>query len=191
MAGPFLVIVAVVIALGCGFKKLGSNGNEEARRRPSRARSVRQARAMPEGEVQVLEVGRPAGESSSEVQKLLADLASGDLVRAWQAEARLKEMGPGIAAEVRQVLDSPSPEARAAGCRLAYHYRDLDAVPGIIRLLDDSSDMVRTQADVSLSGITGQDFNFRAEALRTDRLAAQKRWSNWYAKTYGNQARRR
>ncbi len=120
-----------------------------------------------------------------DVGKLLVDLDSGKPVLYWHAESALGEMGSAVAPRVRQAMAASMPEARAAACRLAFKFRDQEAIPGMIALLGDESRLVRNTANVFLCGLTDQDFGFRPDALESDRRAAQKRWEAWYAKTYG------
>lgn len=152
--------------------------------RPDRTRRQR----LLSGRFDLLQKGRgPGGEGG--VAKLLADLASGDMVLAWRAEEALTAMGEEVAPQVRVMFGSASPEARGAACRMACHFKDTPALPKMIALLADESRMVRVEAGVSLCGLTNQDFNFRADALPADRAAAQARWRNWYNQTYGAQSR--
>ena len=174
-----LAVLAVTALTFSGCRK----GSRPTRNRPDRTRRQRLS-----GRFDVLQKGRGAtGEGG--VAKLLADLASGDMVLAWRAEEALTEMGEEVAPQVRVMLDSASPEARAAACRLACRFNDTPALPKMIALLADESRLVRVEAGVSLCGLTNQDFDFRADALPADRAAAQARWRNWYNKTYGAQPR--
>jgi hypothetical protein len=129
------------------------------------------------------------GDVPREVQggfaQLLADLSSGEILRALTAEERLRELGVDAAPCVRAAFGSGSPEARAAACRLAYRIGDPAFIPPLVARLGDESRLVRIEANVNLCGLTGQDFNFRADALESDRAEAIKRWEAWYARTYG------
>ena len=122
---------------------------------------------------------------NDEVGLLLRELDSGDALRTWRAEESLGAMGSAIAARTRAAMNASTPEARAAACRLAYQFRDASAIPGMIALLGDDSRLVRNTANVFLSGLTNQDFGFRADAMPADRAAAQDLWEAWYAKTHG------
>jgi hypothetical protein len=129
-----------------------------------------------------------------EIDMLLHELCGTELQRArlpedvrssWRAEDKLVEIGPSVAPRVRAALSFPCPEARAAACRLAYRFGDAEAIPAMIKLLDDESSLVRLHANRSLCGMTGQDMNYRPEALPEDRAAAKARWEKWYASTAG------
>ncbi|HOX08811.1 MAG TPA: hypothetical protein PK280_20625 [Planctomycetota bacterium] len=120
-----------------------------------------------------------------EVGRLLMDLDSGDPCKFWRAEDILQNMGDSVAPRTRRALAASTPEARAAACRLAYNFRDQEAIGGMIALLGDESRMVRNTANVFLCGLTGRDFNFRPDALPEDRAAAQSRWQKWYAAAGG------
>ncbi len=174
-----LAVMAAAALTFSGCRK----GPRTIKKRPDRVRRERLS-----GRFDVLQKGRgPTGEGG--VAKLLADLASGDMVLAWRAEEGLTEMGEDVAPQVRVMLDSASPEARGAACRLAYRFNDTPALPKMIALLADESRLVRVEVGVSLCGLTNQDFNFRADALPAERAAAQARWQNWYNKAYGRQPR--
>jgi hypothetical protein len=174
-----LVLVAGVLVLGAGCRGGGSgkNGKEKTARRKSSRKSVR---------TRVLRSGQLPRDLRADVARLLNDLASGDIRLAWRAEEELGRMGARVAPQVRLMLDSASPEARAAACRLAYRFEDKRAIAPMIDLLADESRLVRAQAGVSLSGMTEQDFDFRPDALASDRAKAIGRWQDWYLKTYGN-----
>ena len=129
--------------------------------------------------------------AQGDVSALLADLASGDMVRLWTAEEKLGRMGPSVAPQVRSMLGVALPEARAAACRLAYKFEDTEALPFMIELLADESRLVRSTSAVFLRGMTGQDFDYRPDALDSDRAASIVRWREWYAKTHGQVRRRR
>lgn len=131
---------------------------------------------------------------ADEVDVLLNDLSGTELQRSrlpsdartsWLAEDKLIEIGPAIAPRVRAALSFPSPEARAAACRLACRFEDAGAVPALIGLLGDESLLVRTHANRSLCTLTGQDLGYRPGASPEDRAAARARWERWYASTTG------
>jgi hypothetical protein len=165
-------------AAGCG----GGGGGGAVR---TRSRRSVQRRQLLSAKVRMLERGELPRGVEGGIGQLLANLACGDMVKAWRAEEALGNMGPTVAAQVRAMFGSASPEARGAACRLAYRFRDTVAIPIMIDLLADESRLVRVEASVNLSGMTGQDFSFRADALPADRLAAIKRWEAWYLRTYG------
>lgn len=179
--GLAVLAVAALGAAGCG-----KGPGKTAKNRPDR--QVRRQRLS--GRFDVLQKGRAPGGAGG-VAKLLADLASGDMVLAWRAEEALADLGEDVAPQVRVMLDSASPEARAAACRLAYRFKDIAALPKMIALLTNESHLVRVEAGVNLCGLTDQDFNYRPDSLPADRAAAQARWRNWFKRTYGVQNRQR
>ena len=120
-----------------------------------------------------------------DVGNLLVEMDSGQPLLCWRAESALGEMGSSVAPRVRLALAASTPEARAAACRLAFKFRDQEAIPGMIALLGDDSRLVRNTANVFLCGLTDQDFGFRPDALESDRRDARKRWEAWYARTSG------
>ncbi|MHC4913967.1 MAG: HEAT repeat domain-containing protein [Planctomycetota bacterium] len=184
--GLALLAALAVIAAGCG----GGGGGGRTRTTTTSKRQVRR-RQLLTSKIRMLERGEAPRGAKGGVATFLADLASGDMVKAWRAEEALANMGPVVASQVRAMFGSASPEARAAACRLAYRFKDTVAIPTMIDLLADESRLVRVEASVNLSGITGQDFNFRADALPADRLAAIERWEKWYLRTYGTGRRSR
>jgi hypothetical protein len=175
-------VSGALLAGGCAGRKR----DDGAAQKP--ATPAQKGAAVPES-FSVLAKGQPApaGRPGQAVpgDSLLADLASGDMVKAWAAEERLMARGPSAAPAARSLFSSGSPEARAAGCRLAFHFKDAAAIPAMIELLGDESRLVRTEAGVCLCGMTGQDFGFRTDAMGADRAAAQARWREWCSRTYG------
>jgi len=171
--GLALLAAALVFAAGCRGRD-GNKGKKVSSRRSSRDRNR-----------DVLRKGQLPRDIRQDVAALLKDLASGDMVKSWRAESELARRGAEVLPSVRLMFGSTSPEARAAACRLCYRCRDVKALPAMIDLLSDESRMVRVEAGVSLSGMTGQDFDFRPDALQADRERAVERWQNWYVKTYG------
>jgi HEAT repeat protein len=172
--GLTLLAVALVLCAGCRGDDSGQAKKTARKKRDRKGKRVG-----------VLRKGQLPRDVESEVARLLGDLGSGDMLKAWRAEEKLGTMGAYIAPQVRLMLDSRSPEARGAACRLAHRFKDKVALAPMIDLLSDESRLVRVEAGVCLSGMTGQDFNFRADALTKDRNAAIERWQQWYVKTHG------
>lgn len=179
-----LTLLAAALVLSAGCRGNGSSKEKEKK-------VARKKRGGNEKKGGVLRKGQLPRDVQGGVARLLGDLASGDILMAWRAEEELGAMGAYVAPQVRMMLDSTSPEARGAACRLAHRFKDKVALAPMIDLLSDESHMVRVEASVCLSGMTGQDFNFRADALLKDRDEAIERWQQWYVKTHGAPNRRR
>ncbi len=177
--GIALLATALVFAAGCRDGDGGDNKKASRKRKDSRKSQG------------ILRKGQLPRDLRQDVASLLEDLAGGDMVRSWRAESELGRRGPSVAPSVRLMFGSTSPEARGAACRLCCRFKDTGSIPSMIDLLSDESRMVRVEAGVSLSGISGQDFDFRADALQADRDKSIARWQNWYVKTYGSPSRRR
>jgi len=174
------IVAAALLAAGC---RKGTGGKTKTTR--SREKAGRQHQRPLRGDFRVLQRDTRPANAQGEVGKLLADLAGGDMRLAWRAEEALGDMGPWVAPQVRSMLGSASPEARAAACRLAFRFGDTGAIPAMMKLLSDESEMVRAEAGVQLCGLTGQDFGYRPKALLPDRVEAIGRWQAWYSKTHG------
>jgi hypothetical protein len=167
---------AAVTFAGCR----GDSGEEKRSR--AEKRKKRRIAARRRAALRKVNLPRDVPEN---VAKLLGALESGDMVRSWRAEEALLDLGEEMAPYTRLMFGSTSPEARGAACRLAYAFKDTASISTMIDLLADESRLVRVEASVNLSGLTGQDFNFRPDALPADRDAAIGRWQTWYVKTYG------
>jgi len=174
--GLALLATALVFAAGCR----GGDGKDKKKSARKRKDSKKQG---------ILRKGQLPRDLKQDVASLLNDLASGDMVKSWRAESELASRDASVLPSVRLMFGSTSPEARAAACRLCYRFKDVKALPSMIDLLSDESRMVRVEASVSLSGMTGQDFDYRPDALQADRDKAIERWQNWYVRTYGAPSR--
>jgi len=58
---------------------------------------------------------------------------------------------------------------------------DRHALPALVRLLDSEDRRVRTEAVITLRGLTGQYMGFAAYEPAEQRYAAAKKWSTWVA----------
>jgi HEAT repeat protein len=185
MMKPTLTISTILACLACAALPTGCGGGH----RSAAKVNVVPSRTLAPEDFRLLQSIRSPGDLRDACAKLVADLASGDMVRAWHAEEALAALGEEAIPYARSAAKLPVPEARAAGCRLIYRLGDKASVPTLIDLLADESSLVRVEASVNLSGLTNQDFNFRANSALSERQEAISRWRAWYRRTYG--ARRR
>jgi HEAT repeat protein len=178
-----VLAVAAVLLTGCWPFSDKAKSEKKAAAQPAPAADERVVKPYRTAQA----AAAKKGGQPDEVDLLLADLDSPTLVLQWRAEQALRDMGPSIAARVRPLLGSTAilPEARAAACRLAEQFRDAQAIPAMIALLMDDSRLVRSMANVSLCGLTNQDFDYRPDAIAEDRAAAQARWQAWHLRTAG------
>ena len=69
---------------------------------------------------------------------------------------------------------------RMKACRKLEALRAQEAVPHLIKALDDDGVHVREAANKALITITGEDFGFQAGASGTVRQMLIKNWEDWY-----------
>jgi len=182
---PIRILVPVMLCaaamLACGCRGGADRGTTKSAAKPASAPG---RTALEESTLALKRADLPREEQGA-FAALLADLSSGEILRALEAEERLRDLGVDAAPCVRAAFGSGSPEARAAACRLACGIGDPGFIPALVARLGDESRLVRIEANVALCGLTGQDFNFRADALEADRVEAIRRWEAWHARTHG------
>ena len=55
-----------------------------------------------------------------------------------------------------------------------------EAIPDLIKLLDDPKSYVWTRAAAALRQITGEDFGLRGVLQESDRVKAIEKWKQWW-----------
>ncbi len=114
---------------------------------------------------------------------LLADLASPNTSRRWDAVDALGETGdPRVVPHLLPMLKDPEVFVRMAAARRLGDLKSVDAVPSLIDALEDPEMAVRESAVSSLRGITGRDFGYGYDADETDRAKKIKAWRSWWVK---------
>jgi hypothetical protein len=60
------------------------------------------------------------------------------------------------------------------------HLGELDAVPEVMKMLDDASPEVRDEADNTLCQLTDMDMGFDGAAPSEERERAARKWRDWW-----------
>jgi hypothetical protein len=83
---------------------------------------------------------------------------------------------------------SPEPAARIAAITEADAKSDRSAIPHLIESLQNDDPVVRMAAIRTLQDMTGQTLGYQYWAGETERIAATRRWEQWYASNGGKAA---
>ena len=121
-------------------------------------------------------MGEPARELLVE---MLLDAIAGD--DEWRVQRISRTLAPFEEPEtLRQLLELMDRGEHIGAILVAVGYlKDAQAVPRLVRLLEDKDASVRDEAAESLYNITGLTFDFDAEASPDERAEAVEEWRRW------------
>jgi HEAT repeat protein len=83
---------------------------------------------------------------------------------------------------------SPEPAARLAAITRADATHDQSSIPHLIESLSSDDPLVRMAAIRTLESLTGETLGYQYWAPEPQRLAAARRWDDWYARKRGGPA---
>ncbi len=87
----------------------------------------------------------------------------------------------GCAPDVTPSYTDPTPQARLGAIRASEAAKCLQDVPYLVENLAADDAAVRLAAIQALRSITGTTLDYRANASRSERMAAIERWKKWIA----------
>jgi hypothetical protein len=148
-----------------------------------------------EAEPRGARVPEPAGEAApspsappdpdlpQELQHQVASLADGDASARFIAVDKLiGSRNQAVRPHLIPMVKDPDPFVRRLTVEGLRNFRHADTVEALIVALGDAESIVRHAAFVSLRTLTGQTLEFDSDAPANTRMAAQRRWREWWDK---------
>lgn len=120
--------------------------------------------------------------NKDKVKAAIADLASPDIVKVFQACLLLQKLRDLEAVEplLKVLRDYRDPYGRTAAATALGTLQACDAVPGLIAAFLDKDAGVFLAASQSFGKITAQDSGLSGDASRKDKTDAKEKWTRWW-----------